>query len=407
MNELVITNYKNHTICAVYEDQTMVQVSAFQNMETFLGNIYIGRVDNVVKNINAAFVNIGDKISCYLDLSSVEGAIFTKKQSKKKVSIGDEIIVQVTKDAVKTKAPVVSTNFSLTGKHVVLIHHGDGIQLSKKITNKAQRAQLKEVAIPFSSLEYGIVLRTNAQFAAEAEILSELEEVRNTYHEILSQAMHRVKYTLLYKELPEYLKQLRDLKEFTLAKITTNLPKVYDEICEYLKQHPMKTDAELSVPVCLADHDNNLGILYKINHYMEQALHRLVYLKSGATIVIEPTEALTVIDVNTGKAVSGKKTSEDTFYRINLEAAKEIAAQIRLRNISGIIIIDFINMTKKEYKEQLVDQLRAYLDKDPVQTEFVEITKLGLVELTRKKTNKTLAEQLEEHKSTEKGEVNL
>ena len=129
---------------------------------------------------------------------------------------------------------------------------------------------------------------------------------------------------------------------------------------------------------------------------MEQSLRRLVYLKSGATIVIEPTEALTVIDVNTGKAVSGKNTSEDTFYRINLEAAKEIAAQIRLRNISGIIIIDFINMSQKEYKEQLVERLKSYLDKDPVQTEFVEITKLGLVELTRKKINKTLSEQLEE-----------
>lgn len=395
MNELVITTYKDHTICAIYEDRVMVQISAFKNLDTILGNIYIGRVDNVVKNINAAFVNIADKYSCYLDLSSVEGAFFTKKQSEKQVSIGDELIVQVIKDAVKTKAPVVSTNFSLTGKYVVLIHRGDGIQVSKKIANKTQRMQLKELAAPYSSPEYGVVLRTNSQYATETEIVSEIVELKKTYLDIISQAKHRVKYTLLYKELSEYLKQLRDLKEFFLTKIITNLPTVYTEIGEYLKQHPIMAENELPLTVSLSDTDKELGILYKVSHFMEQALYKTVYLKSGATIVIEPTEALTVIDVNTGKAVSGKKTSEDTFYRINLEAAKEIAAQIRLRNISGIIIIDFINMTEKEYKDRLTEQLKIYLAKDPVQTEFVEITKLGLVSLTRKKINKTLAEQLE------------
>ena len=396
MNELVITTYKDHTICAAYEDKTMVQVSAARSIETFLGNIYIGRIDNIVKNIHAAFVNIGDNMSCYLDISAAEGAVFTKKQSEKKLSIGDELIVQVTKEAVKSKAPVVSTNFSITGKYVVFVHHGEGIQVSKKITNKIQRVQLKDIAAPFGSSEYGIVIRTNAQFVAEDELVSEIEELKKCYLEIVSQAKHRVKYTLLYKELPEYLKQLRDLKEYTLEKIITNLPKVYDEIQAYLKQHPIKTANEPPVSVSLTEEENELNIIYKISHYMEQSLRRLVYLKSGATIVIEPTEALTVIDVNTGKAVSGKNTSEDTFYRINLEAAKEIAAQIRLRNISGIIIIDFINMSQKEYKEQLVERLKSYLDKDPVQTEFVEITKLGLVELTRKKINKTLSEQLEE-----------
>lgn len=394
MSELVITNYKNSTLCAVYNNKVMVQAAATRKKEAHIGNIYVGRVDNIVKNINAAFVNIAENLSCYLDLSVTDGAAFAKKQSDKKISIGDELIVQVIKEEVKTKAPVVSTNFSLTGKFVVLIHHADEIQISKKISNKGTRNRIKELLSEHAETGFGFVVRTNAQYASDEELFTEVKALTQEYKRICSLGVHQARYTLLSKELPLYLKQIRDAREYSLERIVTNISVVYQDICEYINNNPVMNENGQPVPIVLLEDANELAILYKINHYMDKALHKTVFLNSGATIVIEPTEALTVIDVNTGKAISGKKATEDTFYRINVEAAKEIAAQIRLRNLSGIIIIDFINMSEKEKEEQLKEVLRTYLAEDSVQTELVDITKLGLVELTRKKICKTLAEQL-------------
>lgn len=395
MNELVITNYKNSIISAVYENKTMVQVSACRKKQTaYVGNIYVGRVDNIVKNINAAFVNISENSSCYLDLSGEGSPLFIKKQSPKKISIGDELVVQVTKEDVKTKAPVVSTNFSLTGRYVVLVHDGRGIQISKKIQQKSVRNMLKAVLEPFLREGVGLVVRTNALYASQEELTNEAKKLLEEYGQICNIGIHKSKYTLLRQELPNYLQQLRDNKESSMSKIVTNIPAVYKEFEDFLQKNPIKTADGNALEVECVEDANDLMIRYRINHFMDKALHRTIYLKSGATIVIDPTEALTVIDVNTGKAIVGKKATEETFFTINMEAAKEIAAQIRLRNLSGIILIDFINLSETEKEEALKEELRKLFKNDSVQTEVVDITKLGLMEITRKKVYKTLAEQL-------------
>lgn len=395
MNELVITNYKNSIISAVYEDKKMVQVSANRKKQTAcVGNIYVGRIDNIVKNINAAFVNISENISCYLELTGEEHILFVKKQSPKKISIGDELIVQVTKEEVKTKAAVVSTSISLTGKYVVLVHGGTGVQISKKISAKPVRNMLKETLSSYVKEGYGIVARTNAAHATKEELEAEAVQLLEKYEQICSKGIHQTKYSLLHQELPAYLLQLRDNKEPVISKVVTNIPAVYKEFESFLKLYPIKTSDGTPVVPKLAEDANDLVIRYKINHFMDKALHRMIYLDSGATIVIDPTEALTVIDVNTGKAIAGKKLTEDTFFSINMEAAKEIAMQIRLRNLSGIILIDFINLSDSEKKEKLIEYLRQIFKTDSVQTEVVDITKLGLMEITRKKVYKTLAEQL-------------
>lgn len=395
MNELVITNYKNSLISAVYENKNMVQVSACRKKPTAcVGNIYVGRVDNIIKNINAAFVNISEQLSCYLDLSGEGTPLFVKKQSPKKISIGDEIIVQVTKEEVKTKAPVVSASFSLTGKYVVLMHGGSGIQISKKITQKAVRNSLKTLLEAYTGEAFGLVVRTNAVHAAPEELEAETKQLCSEYEQICKNGIHQARYTLLRQELPPYLLQLRDSRELLMSKVVTNIPAVYKEFEEFLKKYPMKTADGSNIALEFAEDANDLVIRYKINHFMDKALHRMVYLNSGATIVIDPTEALTVIDVNTGKAIAGKKLTEETFFAINMEAAREIAAQIRLRNLSGIILIDFINLSDPAKEEALKDELRNLFKADSVQTEVVDITKLGLMEITRKKVYKTLAEQL-------------
>lgn len=397
MNELVITNYKNSIISAVYEDKIMTQVSADRKKQAVhVGNIYVGRIDNILKNINAAFVNIADGISCYLDMSTSVEPLFSKKQSPKKLSIGDELIVQVTKEDVKTKAPVVSAAFSLTGKYVVLVHGGKGIQISKKIQQKSVRNLLKNILDPFVTENTGLVVRTNAANASKDELESELNLLIEEYKHICNNGIHQSKYALLHHELPNYLLQLRDSKTNFLDKVVTNLPAIYNELQEFLKKYPLKTADGSNVKPELTEDANDLVIRYKINHFMDKALHRIIYLNSGATIVIDPTEALTVIDVNTGKAISGKKVTEETFFAINMEAAKEIAAQIKLRNLSGIILIDFINLSDPSKEEALKEMLRNEFKYDSVQTEVVDITKLGLMEITRKKVYKTLKEQLEE-----------
>lgn len=395
MNELVITSYKNSMISAVYENKTMIQVSACRKKQAAcVGNIYVGRIDNIVKNINAAFVNISENISCYLDMSTGVEPLFIKKQSPKKLSIGDELIVQITKEEVKTKAPVASSSFSLTGKYVVLVHGSSGIQISKKISQKAVRNEIKAILEPFTKETCGLVARTNAIYASREEIEKEVKQLLLEYDHLCTHGIHQAKYTLLRQELPPYLLQLRDSKELLMEKVVTNIPAVYKELQSFLERYPVKNANGDKIALELADDANELVIRYKINHFMDKALHRTVYLKSGATIVIDPTEALTVIDVNTGKAIAGKKPTEDTFFSINMEAAKEIAAQIRLRNLSGIILIDFINLSDTAKEEALKEELRRLFKTDSIQTEVVDITKLGLMELTRKKVYKTLAEQL-------------
>ncbi len=397
MNELVITNYKNSIISAVYEDKQMIQVSACRKKATVcIGNIYVGRIDNIVKNINAAFVQIAEGISCYLDLNGIRNPLFIKKQSEKKICIGDELIVQIVKEDIKTKAPVITSNFSLTGKYIVLVHGGTGIQVSKKILQKSVRNTLKNQLQDFEKESFGIIARTNAQFASKEEIQKELLLLLEEYQKICTKGIHQAKYSLLYQELPPYLQQFRDSKDFSIQKMVTNIPAIYKEFQNYLKQYPVKTTDGTLFMQELVDDANELVIRYKINHFMDKALHRMIYLNSGASIVIEPTEALTVIDVNTGKAISGKKATEETFFSINMEAAKEIAAQIRLRNLSGIILIDFINLSSVEQEEKLKEELKKLFQTDPIQTEVIDITKLGLMEITRKKVYKTLSEQLKE-----------
>lgn len=397
MNELVITDYQKHKISAFFEDGKMTQVSAFSEEKgRRLGNIYVGRVDHIVKNINAAFVNIEEQCSCYLDLATARLPLFVRHQSENKICIGDEILVQLIKEEVKTKAPVVTTNFSLTGKYVILVHGGTGIQISKKILPKSLKGELKERLSSYAGDSYGIVVRTNAMHAKEQDVTEELKRLLAEYKGLKEHGVHQSKYSVLYQELPAYLGQLRDVRANKLNRIVTDQEPLLAEIQSYLSDYPCTaSDGTPTMVESVAEHAE-IAYRYRLNHFMDLAIRRVIYLNSGASLVIDRTEAMTVIDVNTGKAISGKKTVEQTFFTINLEAAREIAYQLRLRNLSGIILIDFINMEEEQHRTELMQELKRLFQEDPVQTELVDVTRLGLVEVTRKKVQKSLSEQLNE-----------
>ncbi len=248
---------------------------------------------------------------------------------------------------------------------------------------------MKSYLEPRKQEDFGMIVRTNAYKVPKEELESELIQLMDSFRKLLDNAKHRTCYSLLYSSAPSYLTGLRDSLKSSLEAVITDEPDIYEAVREYLIQNQPE---DLGLLTRYEDKLLPLGKLYRIDKTMDEALGKRVWLKSGGYLVIEPTEALVVIDVNTGK-YSGKKELRETIKKVNLEAAEEIGHQLRLRNLSGIIIIDFIDMEAEEDRRILMDRLEGILSKDPVKTTVVEMTKLNLVEVTRKKIRKPLYEQ--------------
>jgi len=381
-----------YLVTCLFEDNKMVEINCKKSSdESILGNIYIGRVQNIVKNVNAAFIDIGNGKKGFYSLEDYKSPVFIKKNGKKPLSIGDELLVQVAKDPIKTKDPVLSTNLNFTGKYLVLTSENHTLGISSKI-GKESRTRFKTLLSNQSLNEYGIIIRTNAKDASDESIFNELSQLEHLYQETVTYAKNRVTFTCLYEAPRDEMKLLKDLDWKDLDEIVTDDIEIFESFVNYLKQS--KTEDFLLSKIRFYEDDNfSLVKMYNIEKQLECALKKNVWLKSGAYLVIEQTEALTVIDVNSGKNIA-KKSAQENHFKINIEAAKEIAAQLRLRNISGICIIDFISMDNPEYEIKLMEEMSNLCKKDKIPTQLIDITKLGLVELTRKKVKKSLIEQI-------------
>lgn len=390
MNKLIITRWNGSVITLLQSGKETVQVNIEpEENQSVLGNIYIGKVNHIVKNINAAFVDIGGGQMGYLNLSDANILFVDQRTYNGKLRQGDEIIVQVERDAVKTKAPVLTGNLNVTGRYFVLTSGKKQIGFSTKITDPAWKQEMKSYLESRKDEDFGMIVRTNAYKVPKEELESELIQLMDSFKEMLDNAKHRTCYSLLYSSAPSYLTGLRDSLKSSLESVITDEPDIYEAIKDYLTQCQPE---DLGLLTWYEDNLLPLGKLYRIEKTMDEALGKRVWLKSGGYLVIEPTEALVVIDVNTGK-YSGKKELRETIKKVNLEAAEEIGHQLRLRNLSGIIIIDFIDMEAEEDRRILMERLEGILSKDPVKTTVVEMTKLNLVEVTRKKIRKPLYEQ--------------
>ena len=355
-----------------------------------LGDIYIGKVKNIVPNIGAAFVEIENGVSCYYDMKDAPRALFTHKAGKKPLCIGDELVVQISKEAVKTKAPTVTGNISFTGRYAVLTLGNTRIGVSSKLP-KSLRDDYKEKLREYQNDSFGIIVRTNAKDAPFQAVSDEIESLRREYLRIASIAPTRTCFSCLKSAPPSYISDLKNVYIEGMEEILIGNAELYARIHSYFKMEmPERTD----LLRLYDDADFPLGKLYSTQTALEKALREKAWLKNGGYLVIQPTEALTVIDVNSGKSIAGKGRNEEGILKINLEAAREAARQIRLRNLSGIIIIDFINMNTEENVERLMREFRLHLAKDPIQATLVDITPLNLVEVTRKKVHKPLYEQV-------------
>lgn len=390
---LVITQKKDQAILMAILDGTKaveLRLSPPEEKErSLVGNIYIGKVRRVQKNIDSAFVEIANHTQCYYSIPANPNPFYTKKGNSSRIIEGDELLVQVKRDGLKTKLPAVSGNIELAGQYLILVGNDTQIGISGKLSAES-RKQLRGWMEPFVTERYGFIVRTNAGTASREEIEKEAHSLAEQYENLLHHAPYRTCFSLLKGPDPAWIEMMRDTYLADLEKIVTDVPLIYDSLHRYLQQNQPQLTEHLQL---YQDDLLPLIKLYRLEHAIEEALKEQVWLKSGGYLVIQPTEALTVIDVNTGK-YSEKKVRRETLRKINLEAAAESARQIRLRNLSGIILIDFINMEQEEDKKELMEYLSQLLLRDPVKTRLIDMTKLELVEITRKKVRKTLREQV-------------
>ena len=373
------------------EKRDFVDFQVFNDEESLLNSIFVARVDNIVPNINAAFVRISPKQMCYLPLEDIQAPLYVKKQSElKALSIGDEIVVQVIKDGIKTKDPVVSTKLNLSGKYCVLTTQNTSLGVSKKIKDgdHFQMSELLCTNVGEQSKEhdFGMIIRTNALEAAKDDLIHDIRDTVERFIELKTKSAHQTAFAVLEKPDSPYIQKLKSADLSVLDGVYTDEEDIFTEIEENLPY--LKDKGLLNL---YKDDKVSLGTLYNFRGSVDKLIEKRVWLKSGANIIIEQLETMTVIDINSGKNIS---KNEKAILEINKEAAKEIARQLRLRNISGMIIIDFINMKTKEHMDELVAVLKEQMKQDSVPCTFMDVTKLGLVELTRKKTYKSLKEMI-------------
>lgn len=407
MQRLLITKFNGQTLCAVCDQMTIRTVRVIED-ESILGNIYVGRVENVVNNINAAFIEYARGQKGYYSLTDNEHHIFLNPKNNDRMCIGDLVLVQVSREGVKTKEPTLTGRIGITGRYCALTldckSENSSVFISKKITDEDRRSYLKGIVkdamnaytassvnstLTASDMHFNIIVRTNAEDAPEEPVTAEVSRIVTTMCDILKDAVTRKGLTRMYSPEESCLEDVQNMRATNLEKIITDIPEVYDSVRRYLGENEPGEAAKLEF---YDDMQLPLNKLYSVESQISTALNKRVWLPSGGYLVIEPTEALTVIDVNSGKFTGNRKLKDNTYLKINMEAAVEIGRQLMLRNLSGIIVVDFINLNTFEEKKELMSYLADILKADTVPTSVVDMTRLGLVEITRKKIRKPLHE---------------
>ncbi len=365
-----ITEYRNDLVAWLDVDSRMERLSVTVPETDITGNIYVGRIKHVVKNLNACFVEFEKDTLGFLSFNDINEDIRPVE--------GSELIVQVVKEASKNKEAVLTSKPSISGIFCAATYERPSVNISRKITGD-ERAALRK-AIPKDD-ECSVTIRTNALFSDDVSLIK--DEALALYEKLKGLkelAKTRKAPSLIYQKEPEYVNFIKGLPLDSYERILTDIPEVYENIKDY------------SCAVLYTD-EYPLSKLYSLDTKLEEIMSERIWLKCGGNIVIQYTEAMTVIDVNSAKNISGKDRNENILL-INKEAAKQIARQLRLRNISGIIIVDFINMHTGDAKEELIEYIKSCIITDPIRCDYVDMTALGLVEIVRRKIKPPIYEIL-------------
>ena len=387
--EIIISTRSGRTRVAVIEDHVPVEVYFEPPGTELVGSVYKGKVENVLPGIEAAFINIGLERNAFLHVHDARALA----ESSKRVGIeellqpGQEVVVQVIKGSFKSKGPRVTTQVTIPGRYLVLAPTVQHTGVSRRIGLPSERERLRQLVARLCPSGMGLIVRTAAEGVGEAELEHDLETLLKQWEEICAKAREPGP-RLLFRDVELLPRILRDFFTADVARLVVDSPVLEAQVLKILDG--MEPGLKNRV---VRETGRNLMAVYGVEQEVKRALKRRVWLKCGGYLVFDQTEALTAIDVNTGKFV-GSQNLEETVVKANIEAAYEIARQLRLRNIGGIIIIDFIDMVEEKHRQKVLDALEEALKKDRVRFHILGITKLGLVELTRKKTYPSLAEML-------------
>ncbi|NME36790.1 MULTISPECIES: Rne/Rng family ribonuclease [Fusobacterium] len=401
MNKIIISVNDFQKKAAIIEEDKVVEIFNERNDESnIIKNIYKGKVANVLPGMESAFVDIGLEKNSFLfidDLREFEekylnGLVNSNKTIEELLTVGDKVVVQVLNVPRGNKGARVTTNFTIPGKYLVLMPNNDHLAISKKIKDETERKRLEDIFLRIKPSKMGVIIRTAAEGKTVERFEKELNYLVKKWEEIEKKILKAKDGEILYNDNDIVTTILRDILNDTIDEVIVDNEKVYLEIIDYLDTFD---ENKIKAKIKLYSKDRDIFDEYNINSEIKNALEKEVWLECGGYLVIEKTEALVSIDVNTGKN-TGSYNLERTVLNTNLEAAREIPRQLRLRNLSGIIIIDFIDMKLEEDKELVLQQLGAELGRDRIKNNIVHFTDLGLVEMTRKRVGRNLSYFYEE-----------
>ena len=408
-NELIINVTSQETKVALLEDRVLAELYIERTKgRGIMGNIYKGKVVKVLPGMQAAFVDIGLEKAAFLYVSDVYGGMEdyeemgfmgmempiyfnSSSQIEDLLSEGQEILVQVSKEPLGTKGTRITSHITLPGRYLVFMPMVDHVGVSRRIKDEKERRRLREIAQSIKPPNSGLIVRTASEGSESEEIRNDMEFLLHLWNNIQKKKENSTAPCLIHSDLTMVLRVIRDILSFQVNRIIIDSKEEYDNIISFINTYMPKQKYEIIL------YGNNEPIFdaYGIEMEIDKILGRKIWLKSGGYIVIDMSEALVAIDVNTGRYV-GKRNLADTLLKTNLEAAKEIAYQLRLRNIGGIIIIDFIDMEREGDREKVYQVLEEATKKDRQKTNIFKISELGLVEMTRKRTRENISRILGE-----------
>jgi ribonuclease E len=386
---LVHADPRGTQIAVLEEGQIVEHYVTRAHDRSLVGNVYLGRVQNVLPGMEASFVDIGEVRNGVLYANEVgiageEGDEIPRIETVLKS--GQSILVQVTKDPMRAKGARLTALVSLAGRHLVLVPEAGSVGVSRRLPDR-ERQRLRDLAAAVKPDGHGLIVRTAAEGASRADIERDLRRLITTWGTISDKAQRASAPTLVYQEPELEVRVIRDLFNREINRCVIDDRDLEELLRGYIRQTTPDLDHRLEF------YGKPLPIFeeFRVAEQIRKSLDRRVWLPSGGHIVIDRTEAMTVIDVNTGKFI-GKKTLEETVFRTNKEAAVEVARQLRLRDIGGIIVIDFIDMEELENREEIIKTFRAELERDRTRTQVFEISPLGIVQMTRKNVSTGIVE---------------
>lgn len=388
MRQILIDYSQKLIRSALVEDNEVVEVIVDEPQHSsIVGNVYVGIVKNILPS-QFAFVDIGQEYNAFLHLSdNKESDLYTGRRLN--IKNGQRLLVQVIKDATGTKGAAVTTQISFSSRNLVIFKTNKReIGISKKIEDMKDRVDLKKIADNLIPKDFGLIMRTESIHKTEEELREELDKLLVIGREVIEKSKEVNEITTIYKDDYILYKALKELNVEDADRILINDRHEIQNLRKVMQKN------ELSNKIDLYTGETPMFTYYMIESQIEKIFNKKVWLKSGGFLIIEQTEACVVIDVNTGK-FSGNRNHVQSVLKINLEAAIEISKQLRLRNLSGMIIIDFIDMKDKDGVMKLYELLSQEIKKDRVPTRIIGMTKLGLMQVTRKKSREPLSKILE------------